>query len=159
MRNKWLHTTVNQSELLLCLTRQNVLAVARGGIRHVPQCNANGLYYQRECAGDISIDELPPVAAIQVVQSESSVLKKDQVIVLHCIEENSRDYVINGAESFSLRYSLVHLSLIAKLRERRVAMIYSVDGWDLVLRQMNYSVCIQILSCCDFKVNKVIMLQ
>ena len=37
-------------------------------------------------------------------------------------------------------------------------MLFGPDAWDIVLRQTGYPVCIQVLSCCDFEVNKSIIL-
>ena len=40
---------------------------------------------------------------MEVIESESSVLKKDQLIMLYCIEEVERNYVFNTANLFTLR--------------------------------------------------------
>ena len=91
---------------------------------------------------------------MEVVQSKSNELRNEEILVVYCIEEDSHDYIINGAKCFTMCCRLIHFSLVGKLRERRVAMIFCSDGWDVVLRQMKYPVCIQVLSCCDFEVNK-----
>ena len=95
---------------------------------------------------------------MEVTQSESSVLRNEEALVVYCIEENFSDYIINGAKCFTLRCRLIHFSFVGKLRERRVALIFCPDAWDVVLRQMGYPVCIQVLSCFDFEVNKSIIL-
>ena len=61
------------------------------------------------------------------MQIKSNELRNEEVLVVYCIEEESRYYIINGAKCFTLCCHLIHdFSLVGKLRERRVAMIYDI---------------------------------
>ena len=63
------------------------------------------------------------ILTMEVIESESSVLKKDQLIVLYCIEEVERNYVFNTANSSTLRGRIAHTSFIEKLEERRMILL------------------------------------
>ena len=71
---------------------------------------------------------------MEVIESESSVLKKDQLIVLYCIEEVERNYVFNTANSFAL-----------KLEERRMVLLYDINDEAERHQQMPYPLCVKVL--------------
>ena len=97
---------------------------------------------------------------MEVIESESSVLKKDQLIVLYCIEEVERNYVFNTANSFTLRGRIAHMSFIEKLEERRMILLYDINDDEAERhQQMPYPLCVKVLSCCDFAVCTFVIIE
>ena len=99
---------------------------------------------------------------MEVIESESSVLKKDQLIVLYCIEEVERNYVFNTANSFTLRGHITHMSFIEKLEE--MILLYDINDDEAERhqhqhQQMLYQLCVKVLSCCDFAVCTFVIIE
>ena len=95
---------------------------------------------------------------MEVIESKSSVLKKDQSIVLYCIEEVERNYVFNTANSSTLRGRIAHTSFIEKLEE--MILLYDINDDEAERhQQMPYPLCVKVLSCCDFAVCTFVIIE
>ena len=87
-------------------------------------------------------------------------MKKDQLIVLYCIEEVERNYVFNTANSFTLRGRIAHMSFIETFEERRMILLYDINDDEAERHQeMPYQLCVKVLSCCDFAVCTFVIIE
>ena len=87
------------------------------------------------------------IPMMEVIESEPTVLKIVQLIVLCCIEEVERNYIFSTANSLRLCGRTAHMSIIEKLEERTVVLLYDIDDDEAErLQHMRYLLWEKVLS-------------